>query len=426
MIDKKWLHERTDEIRRNVQQRGVTVDVDALLRLDEERLALLQQVESMRRERNEIAEAMKSATPDERPGLIERGKLIKEQLGDQEDRLKALEAAFDVEWLKVPNMTHPESPVGATDADNVEVHRSHNPDEVKPAFTPKSHVELAEKLDLIDFERGAKVAGAKFYFLKNRLAVLEQALLMWVTRELAAEGFIPLSTPDLAKDEVIVGTGFSPRGPETQIYSLEGQDLSLVGTAEITIGGMHKDEIFTEDALPRKYIGVSHCFRTEAGTYGRESYGLYRVHQFSKAEMFVFCTKEQSDAIHAELLRLEQRIFDKLGLVYRVIDICTGDLGGPAYRKYDLEAWMYGRGEGTGDWGEVTSTSNCTDYQARRLNVRVRRADGTLEFAHTLNGTAVATSRALIAIMEQCQQEDGSIHIPEVLQPLCGFKQIPA
>jgi seryl-tRNA synthetase len=200
--------------------------------------------------------------------------------------------------------------------------------------------------------------------------------------------------------------------------------LSLVGTAEIPLGGFHKDEIIDEDKLPLKYAGISHCFRTEAGTYGRESYGLYRVHQFSKVEMFIFAAPWQSDALHEELRRLEEVIFTKLGVPFRVVDICTGDLGGPAYRKYDLEAWMWGRGEGTGDWGEVTSTSNCTDYQARRLNIRVRRKDGSLEFVHTLNGTAVSLARALIAVLENNQQEDGSIMVPEVLRPFCGFEKI--
>lgn len=233
-----------------------------------------------------------------------------------------------------------------------------------------------------------------------------------------------MSTPDVARDEVLVGTGFNPRGNETQTYSIEGTDLSLVGTAEITLGGYHKDEVLTEEQLPLKYVGVSHCYRTEAGAYGRESYGLYRVHQFAKVEMFIFCTPEQSEALHLELLRLEERIFTKLGIPYQVIDICSGDLGGPAYRKYDLEAWMWGRGDGKGGYGEVTSTSNCTDYQSRRLNVRVKGKDGTLAYAHTLNGTAISLARALIAVLENYQQEDGSIKVPDVLVPYTGFDTI--
>jgi seryl-tRNA synthetase len=285
-------------------------------------------------------------------------------------------------------------------------------------------VYLCQKHDLVDFDRGTKVSGAKFYFLKGKLAILEMALIRYVQDYLLKEGFIPMSTPDLAKDDVIVGTGFSPRGPETQIYSLENSDLSLIGTAEITLGGYHKDEVLSTNQLPIRYAGVSHCYRTEAGSYGRESYGLYRVHQFSKVEMFVFCTPEQSEAMHLELLRHEEHIFESLQIPFRVVDICTGDLGGPAYRKYDLEAWMWGRNAGLGDWGEVTSTSNCTDYQARRLNIKYKKEDGSSAFVHTLNGTAISLARALIALLENHQQPDGSIRIPAALVPYCGFDSI--
>ena len=230
--------------------------------------------------------------------------------------------------------------------------------------------------------------------------------------------------PDLAKNDILLGTGYNPRGPEAQIYSIEGTDTSLIATAEIPLGGYFKDDIINEEQLPIKFVGLSHCFRREAGTYGRESYGLYRVHQFTKVELFVFASPSQSEAMHEELRRLEERIFTKLGVPFRVVDICTGDLGGPAYRKYDLEAWMWGKGEGRGDWGEVTSASNCTDYQARRLNIRVRHKDGTIEYLHTLNGTAIALSRGLIAVMENYQQEDGSILVPEVLRPFTGFDRI--
>jgi seryl-tRNA synthetase len=228
----------------------------------------------------------------------------------------------------------------------------------------------------------------------------------------------------VARSEVLEGIGFIPRGPETQIYSIENTDLCLIATAEITLGGMHRDQIFDELQLPIKYVGLSHCFRTEAGAPGRETRGLYRVHQFTKVEMFAFCAPDQSETIHQELLHLEEKIFQGLGLPYQVIDTCTGDLGGPAYRKYDLEAWMPGRGDG-GEYGEVTSTSNCTDYQARRLNIRYKipGQKGT-RFVHTLNGTAVAVSRALVAILENYQQADGSIVIPEILRPWVGCDRI--
>ena len=238
------------------------------------------------------------------------------------------------------------------------------------------------------------------------------------------EGFTPVTTPDLARNDILTGIGFNPRGPETQIYSIENTDLSLVATAEITLGGMLAGQILDAESLPRKYCGISHCFRTEAGAHGRATRGLYRVHQFTKIEMFAFTLPDQSDAMLDELRGLECRLFDGLGIPFRVVDTATGDLGGPAYRKFDLEAWMPGRGE-AGEFGEVTSTSNCTDYQARRLNVRYKIAGekGT-HFVHTLNGTAIAISRALIAILENYQQADGSIVIPEVLRPFVGKERI--
>jgi seryl-tRNA synthetase len=420
MLDPKFVREHAEEVKQNCANRGVKVDVDVWIQQDEERLGLLKEIEKLRAERNAVAEKMKSAGSD-RDALIAQGKELKEALAAKEGQFEEIDAEWKNGLLTLPNMTHPDSPVGASDADNVEARKV---GEIHQLPAPLDHVVLAQKHDLIDFERGAKVAGAKFYFLKGKLAILEQALIRFTVDLLVKEGFTPMATPDLAKDDVIIGTGFSPRGPETQIYSVENSDLSLIGTAEITLGGYHKDEQLAAQSLPIKYAGISHCFRTEAGTYGRESYGLYRVHQFSKVEMFVFCTPEQSDAMHLELLRIEEKIFQMLEIPYRVLDICTGDLGGPAYRKYDLEAWMWGRGEGKGDWGEVTSTSNCTDYQARRLNIRTKDVNGDNVYAHTLNGTAVATSRALIAILENHQQPDGSIKIPNALIPYCGFESI--
>lgn len=421
MLDPKYIREHVDEVRENCRRRNSPADVDVWLELDGQRLKLLQEVEALRAERNAVAESMKNVkSADEREPLIARGKALKDELSVKETSLADLEARWQEVSVAFPNMSHPASPIGRTDAENVEIRRIGEPAKLA---NPLSHVELAEKHGLIDFERGAKVAGAKFYFLKGKGALLELALTRFVVDYLVREGFTPLLTPDLAKDDVLVGTGFQPRGPETQIYSVENSDLSLIGTAEITVGGYHKDEILEARELPLKYVAVSHCFRTEAGSYGRESYGLYRVHQFTKIEMFVFCTPDQSEAMHQDLLRHEENIFKSLGIPFRVVDICTGDLGGPAYRKYDLEAWMWGRNDGKGDWGEVTSTSNCTDFQARRLNIRYRDEEGT-RFVHTLNGTGMAISRGLIALLENCQQPDGSIKIPEALIPYCGFDKI--
>jgi len=268
------------------------------------------------------------------------------------------------------------------------------------------------------------VTGSNFYFLKNEAVLLELALMRFALETLRNEGFTLYATPDMARMKVFEGTGFNPRGEETQVYRLEGEDLGLIATAEITLGGLLMDEILDGARLPLKLGGVSHCFRREAGAYGRAGRGLYRVHQFTKVEMFAFTRPEDSDAMHLEMLRIEEDIYQRLGIPYRVVDICTGDLGGPAYRKFDLEAWMPGRGEG-GAWGEITSTSNCTDYQARRLAIRFRRAAGHKpELVHTLNGTAIALSRTLLAILENGQQADGSVAVPTVLHPLAGFERI--
>lgn len=421
MLDIRFVREHAELVKDHAQKKRIECDVDTVLRLDEQRVALQKEIDGLRKERNEVAAQTPKATPEERVALIEKGKALKEAIAERETQAATVEVSWKEELLRLPNILHPEAPIGASEEDNRVLRKV---GDIKPLTHPKSHVELAEAKGYIDFERAAKVTGAKFYFLKDKLALLEQAMILWAMKEIASEGYQAMSTPDLARDEVLVGTGFNPRGNETQIYSVEGTDLSLVGTAEITLGGYHKDEVIAEELFPLKYVGVSHCYRTEAGAYGRESYGLYRVHQFSKVEMFVFSTPEQSEALHLELLRLEERIFTKLGIPYQVIDICSGDLGGPAYRKYDLEAWMWGRGDGKGGYGEVTSTSNCTDYQSRRLNVRVKRKDGSLVFAHTLNGTAISLARALIAVLENYQQEDGSIRVPEVLIPYLGFEQL--
>jgi seryl-tRNA synthetase len=252
--------------------------------------------------------------------------------------------------------------------------------------------------------------------------LLELGLIRYAMDILIEHGYEPTTTPDLARDQILVGTGYIPRGPETQIYSVDDSDLSLIATAEIPLAGQHAEEIIDESDLPRRYAGLSHCFRTEAGSHGRASRGLYRVHQFTKVEMFAFTTPEGSEAVHDEMVEIEERIFRGLGLPYRVVDICTGDLGGAAYRKYDLEAWMPGRD----DFGEVTSTSNTTDYQARRLAIRYRRDGGRPQLLHTLNGTALAISRALISLLEICQQQDGSVVLPEALVPYVGKSRLEA
>ncbi len=423
MLDLKYVVANAEAVKQNCRNRNapadVLEDVDRVVALEAERRGLLQGVEDVRRRQNEVAQATgRERDAEKRAGLIEHGKRLKSEVAEEEERLRLLEAELHQRLRRIPNLTHPDAPVGLAEEESRELRKVGTPRAFD--FAPRDHVVLGKELDLIDFETGGKVSGTGFYFLKNDAVLLDLALQQFAIRKLIAAGFTPIITPDLARNSILEGIGFTPRGDETQVYSIEDTDLSLVGTAEITLGGMHADEVLDESALPIRYVGLSHCFRTEAGAAGRASRGLYRVHQFTKVEMFAFSTPETSGAIHADMLAIEEDIFQSLGIPYRVLDICSGDLGGPAYRKFDLEAWMPGRGE-HGEYGEVTSTSDCTDYQARRLNVRYRPAGqkGT-RFVHTLNGTAIALSRALIAILENNQRSDGRIDVPEVLRPFVG------
>jgi seryl-tRNA synthetase len=423
MLDLQYICDHVDEVAENCRNRGVAVDLLAFLDLRNRRGELISQVDALRREQNELSPQIpKEKDPQQKQVLIARGKELRQLAAQEEANLKDVEAALRAEQVKIPNMTHPAAPVGRLAEDN-KVVRTWG---TRPAFgfKPLDHVALAEKHDLIDLEAGARVTGHGFYFLKNEAVLLEMALVQYAMQKLVAEGFTLHTTPDLARDDVLEGIGFNPRGPETQIYSIHGTDLSLVATAEITLGGTQKDQILDGQKLPLLIAGLSHCFRTEAGAHGKATRGIYRVHQFTKVEMFAFTRPEQSDAVHEKIVGVEEELFQGLKIPYQVIDTCTGDLGGPAYRKYDLEAWMPGRGE-NGEYGEVTSASNCTDYQARRLGTRFKmpEAKGT-QFAHTLNGTAVACTRAIIAILENYQQADGTIVVPEVLRKWVGKDKI--
>lgn len=426
MLDAAFIRANLEAVRSNCANRAVKADPDAIVRLDDERKRIIAENQTLQQRANELSRRIpQEKDPAAKQQLIAEGKQLREQVGSLDKQLKQAEADLHVALLTIPNMTHPAAPVGQTAADNKVIRRFGEPRRFD--FKAKDHVALAESLDLVDFEAGAAVAGQKFYFLKNEGALLELALVQYAMQMLVREGYTPVITPDVARVDVLEGIGFIPRdpNPETrQIYTIADTDLCLIATAEITLGGMHRDKIFDELDLPKKYVGLSHCFRTEAGAPGRDTRGLYRVHQFTKVEMFAFCTPDQSEAIHEEICAIEEKVFQGLGLPYHVIDTCTGDLGGPAYRKYDLEAWMPGRGE-AGEYGEVTSTSNCTDFQARRLGVRYRAAGkkGT-QFAHTLNGTAIACTRAIVAILENYQQADGSVTVPEVLRPWVGKDHI--
>jgi len=416
MLDIKFIRENSQLIKDNNRKRGVEVDVDRLLQLDEDRRAMMVKIEELRALRNQKSKGKPSEEE------IAHMRQVGDQIMQMEAELASIENEYRPLLMKVPNLTHPETPEGGEEDFKV-IETNRKPETF--SFEPKDHEALALKLGLLDFERGAKVATTKFYFAQKDLVRLNQALINYGIDVLTKHGFMLLETPDMARNEILEGIGFNPRGTESQIYSIENTDLSLIGTAEITVGGYHANEIVDLSQGPKKYVALSHCFRTEAGAAGRVSKGLYRVHQFTKLEMFVFCKPEESEAMHQQLLNIEKEIADGLDIPYRVIDIASGDLGGPAYRKYDIEAWMVMKGDGKhqGGYGEITSTSNCTDYQARRLSIRYRKEDGQTEFVHTLNGTAIVTSRFPVAILENYQTHEGTIRIPDVLQPYMGGQQ---
>lgn len=426
MLDLQFICDHADEVANNCVNRGVQADIPKIVALRQKRGELISQGDKLRQEQNEIAAKIpKEKDAAAKQALVARGKELKEIVAKSQTDQAALEAELRTEMLRVPNLTHPDAPIGKDENDSKTIRTWGTPRKFE--FKPLDHVDLAEKHGLIDLEAGTRVAGHGFYYLKNEGVLLELALMQYAVEKLVKEGFTLYTTPDLARDDVLEGIGFNPRsGVETQIYSIHDSDLSLVATAEITLGGAFKDQTLDASQLPLKCAGISHCFRTEAGAHGRATRGIYRVHQFTKVEMFGFTANDnaESNAFQDLVVRIEEEIFQGLGIPYRVIDTCSGDLGGPAYRKYDLEAWMPGRGT-AGEFGEVTSASNCTDYQSRRLNIRYRSAEqkGT-QFVHTLNGTAVAVTRAIVAILENYQQADGSVTVPEVLRKWVGKDKI--
>ncbi|WPQ93621.1 serine--tRNA ligase, partial [Treponema pallidum] len=413
--------ENVDAVKENVKVRNVHADVDAIVHLYDQRVKLLAELQELQRARNENAQTMKSSLDAlARSACVETGRALKDRIAHSERLLVQISDQLLSATQALPNMTHMCTPHGRSDSDNLEIKRCGVPPCF--SFSPRDHVELARLLDIVDFEAGKKVSGIKFYYLKREGVLLEQALIMFGLQFLQERGFVPFLTPDIAREGMVCGLGFNPRGSGSNIYRIEGEHRCLVATAEITLGAYHAGEVLEERSLPRLYAGLSHCFRKEAGAAGQFSRGLYRVHQFTKLEMFAYCTPSDSECLHERLRSLEEEIFTALEIPFRVVEVCAGDLGAPAYRKWDLEAWMPGRQGGS--WGEVTSASNCTDYQARRLNVRYKDAEGKKHYVHMLNGTALAISRVLIALLENGQDAEGRVRIPQALVPFCGFEYL--
>lgn len=409
MIDIQFVRDNPDIAQRKAKEKGYDVDVQKLLELDKDRRAVLTAVEALRAERNALSDAMKGGRPSDEQ--IAQGKELKEKLAAQEQDLEKLEGAYNELLWQVPNMTFDDVPLGGEE-DSVEIKVVG--EQTKGAV---DHLDYAVGRDWVDFERGAKVAGAKFYYLKGDLALLENAITQFALDFVTKKGFTYMTVPHLVNSKTAEGAGFAPRSQDQEDqYFIEGQDLSLIGTAEAPLTGYHADEIIDEADLPKLYVGYSPSYRKEAGTYGKHARGLFRVHQFNKLEMYAFTLPEQSQAMHETLLGIEEEIWQALGVPYHVVNIAAGDLGAPAAKKYDIEYWS----PVDEKYRELTSCSNCTDFQARNLNIRVRRSDGRVEVLHTLNGTAVSLARSLVAVIEHYQKEDGTLEVPAVLTPYMG------
>ena len=411
-LDIRFIRENAERVQTAATQKGYQVSIAQLLELDDSRRTLQRQVDELRQKRNEIAAKMKNGQPEQT--LIDQGKQIKTELVELEERLKKVDTECIALIKTVPNVTADDVPLGG-EADSVEVKRWGE----QPTGAV-DHLDYATKRGWVDFERGAKVAGAKFYYLKGDLALLENAVTQFALNFLIAKGFTYMTVPHMVKSRTAEGAGFAPKGNVSDDqYFVEGEDLTLIGTAEMPLTGYHADDIIDEKKMPLYYVGYSPCYRKEAGAYGKHARGLFRVHQFNKLEMYIFCTPEQSLDMHEKILSLEEEIWQAIGIPYHVVNIAAGDLGAPAFKKYDIEYWS----PVDGMYRELTSCSNCTDLQTHSLNIRVRRADGSLDTAHSLNGTAVSLARSLVAILENCQTADGKLRIPEVLRPYMGNRE---
>lgn len=409
MLDIQFIRDHADEVAKQAKAKGYDVDVPKLLKHDDERRELLGQVEDLRRQRNELAAATKGQKPSEEQ--VAKGKQLKEKVAALEDKLRAVDETFTALWKEIPNVTPDDTPQGGEENNRVEKQWG---EPVKADVI--DHLTWGEQRGLIDFERGAKVAGNKFYYLKGDLVRLELAIFQFGLQLAAKYGFTPMTVPHMVNRRAVEGTGFMAKGDEKQIYKIEDEDLHLIATAEIPITAYHADEILDADNLPLLYVGLSPAYRMEAGAYGKHSRGLYRVHQFNKLELYVFCKPKDSEQWHQKLVELEEEFCQALQIPYQLVRIAAGDLGQPAYKKFDIEYWS----PADKAYHELTSCSNVTDYQARRLNIRYRDEAGKTSFVHSLNGTAAAFSRLCIALIENHQAKDGSVDVPKALRPFMG------
>ena len=418
MLDIRFIRENAERVQKDALNKGYkNADVQAVISLDDERKALTAQIDELRTRRNKIAASMKNAGGKPSAEQIAEGKKIKEELAELEKTYRELDEKLSNALNGIPNILQPDVPIGEEGEDDLV--KTWGEELFESRKNAEDHLDFANKKGWVDFERGSKVAGTKFYFLKGDLALLENAIYQFALNKLISKGFNFMTVPHMVNGEVATGTGFAPRSSDqSDEYFIENEDLSLIATAEMSLTGYHAGEILNEKDLPIFYAGYSPCYRKEAGTYGKHTRGLFRVHQFNKLEMYAYTLPEQSAEIHEKILAVEEEIYQDLGIPYRVINIASGDLGAPASKKYDIEYWS----PVDGSYREITSCSNCTDYQARNLNIRVRRENGELQVVHTLNGTAVSLARCLVAVIENFQDGE-DLALPKVLQPYMSNRE---
>jgi len=415
MLDLKFIVENVDLVKDGCRKKHVKDDIDEIAKLYAERKTLLIDIEELRTKQNQVSKLIPQKNDDEKAKLFKEMKLLKDDLKIKEQALADLQTSLDPLLLRVPNPPLPDVPEGVDDEDNQIVRTFSEP--TKFDFEPKDHVQLGEYLDVLDIERGTRTSGARFYYVKNDLVLLEFALVQYALSKIMTKGFQPILPPTLVREEAMIATGFFP-AEKNEIYTVNpGEDnLYLIGTAEVPLCMLHYDEIIEKSKLPLRYVGFSNCFRREAGSYGKDTHGIIRVHQFDKIEMFSFATPETSGDEHKLILSLEEEIVQGLGIPYQVVNVCGGDLGNPAAQKFDIEAWIPTQGK----YREITSCSNTTSYQARRGKIRYKDETGKKDFVHTINGTGIAMARIFVAILENFQNQDGSVTIPEVLRPYMG------
>ena len=418
MLDIRFIRENAERVQKDALNKGYkNADIQAVIALDDERKALTAQIDELRTRRNQIAASMKNFSGKPSDEQIAEGKKIKEELAELEKTYRELDEKLSNALNGIPNILQADVPIGEEGEDDLV--KTWGEELFESRKGAEDHLDFANKKGWVDFERGSKVAGTKFYFLKGDLALLENAIYQFALNKLISKGFNFMTVPHMVNGEVATGTGFAPRSSEqSDEYFIEGEDLSLIATAEMSLTGFHAGEILNEKDLPIFYAGYSPCYRKEAGTYGKHTRGLFRVHQFNKLEMYAYTLPEQSAEVHEKILAIEEEIYQELGIPYRVINIASGDLGAPASKKYDIEYWS----PVDGSYREITSCSNCTDYQARNLNIRVRRENGELQVVHTLNGTAVSLARCLVAAIENFQDGEDLV-LPKILQPYMNNRE---